>query len=345
MRKRTPEYTGPCIYCRAEAPAVTFEGREHVIPQAFGLFSTGNLVLRTVCDGCNHYFSHDLDEPLARGSWEGLQRYSHGQADPRALRGKAVRERVRTTAKSGPWIGMHVEQRPSPDGTQVWVEPLQQVGFAKSAEGPYTFFLSDDIPRRQALGAVLGEGPFFAKAMRFDDAALRERLKERGFTQTGDVTPGVDVISPGTVIKVGHVSTADRTVLRAVAKISFNYFACLSPQLVLLAQFDPVRDFVRFDRGERKDVIELSAVPIVDNRSRGRVGHAVTVRVDQSSGRVVGEVSLYSGISYRVALASTPFFVSVPVAGLETGHFFDPHRRTVSPLVKGADLLRRLVIQ
>jgi len=61
-----------CIYCRRSGVPV---GREHVIPQAFGTFGPETMVLtEEVCADCNHKLGKELDEILARDSFEGLIR-------------------------------------------------------------------------------------------------------------------------------------------------------------------------------------------------------------------------------------------------------------------------------
>jgi hypothetical protein len=65
-----------CIYCKINKKS--FNKREHVIPQAFGRFQPKNFILndrkkkdKKVCDDCNAKFGRELEEYLAKDSYEG----------------------------------------------------------------------------------------------------------------------------------------------------------------------------------------------------------------------------------------------------------------------------------
>lgn len=67
-----------CIYCRRSGVDLVFN-REHVMPQAFGLFES-NLVLRDqVCRECNQVMGDEIETPAARGSIEGVHRFKAGK--------------------------------------------------------------------------------------------------------------------------------------------------------------------------------------------------------------------------------------------------------------------------
>ena len=59
-----------CIYCPQTDPS-RFRGVEHVIPQGFGRFGSETPTLDCVCDDCNAYFRRELDQLLARETYEG----------------------------------------------------------------------------------------------------------------------------------------------------------------------------------------------------------------------------------------------------------------------------------
>jgi HNH endonuclease len=81
-----------CIYCRrADVPF----NREHVFPEAFGMFSTNNLVLRCVCQGCNTYFGNSIDRTLSRDSFEAVARIDEGLKTPETWQGEGTRSTLR----------------------------------------------------------------------------------------------------------------------------------------------------------------------------------------------------------------------------------------------------------
>lgn len=66
-----------CIYCLEEKDKEEFKHKEHVIPQAFGLFKN-NLTLHCVCDSCNQFFGDKLEILFNRDSLDALNRYKYG---------------------------------------------------------------------------------------------------------------------------------------------------------------------------------------------------------------------------------------------------------------------------
>lgn len=318
-----------------------------MIPQAFGRFRNGDWVLRTVCDTCNHYFGSELDEVLARGTYEGMLRYTRGQSAASGIRGKAIGERVRTKAKTGSWAGMHLEHRPSADGKGVCVVPVRQLGFCKTSDGEYRYFREAEIPSRAEVAELLGPGHVFVRAMNVTEEELSGLLVKHGFSPQERPTLVADVETEGAIIGVAHVLTADRVVFRAMTKIAFNYLAAIHPEIAPLPQFDAARAFVRFDRGESHHLISARTTAAIANDPPGKrfSGHILALRANRQTGLLACDVSLYNGIVYGVALAGVPFFITVPLESLERGHFFDPHHQTVTQLVRGPDLLRRLFVQ
>jgi HNH endonuclease len=75
----------PCIYCSRNDPS-RFSGREHVIQQAFGTFGANTPTLNCVCDNCNAHFARELDQFLARETWEGVTRYKNAKFSSRLLK-------------------------------------------------------------------------------------------------------------------------------------------------------------------------------------------------------------------------------------------------------------------
>ena len=65
------------IYCSQTDPD-RFRGVEHVIPRGFGRFGSETPTLDCVCDDCNAHFGRELDQLLARDTYEGISRYSRG---------------------------------------------------------------------------------------------------------------------------------------------------------------------------------------------------------------------------------------------------------------------------
>src|SRR5438309_1350563 len=103
--KRVKTLVGPCIYCTAERVP---RAREHVVPQAFGLFHH-NWTLDCVCADCNGYFSRELELALGRDSVEAYQRLVLGLREP-ADAAKLLNRRITMqVAQQGFYKGARVE--------------------------------------------------------------------------------------------------------------------------------------------------------------------------------------------------------------------------------------------
>src|ERR1700733_12300571 len=73
-----------CIYCLQGKPPEEFN-KEHVLGQAWGNFKRSSALPATtldcVCASCNDAFGRTFELLTARGSFEGLTRYSDGLRD------------------------------------------------------------------------------------------------------------------------------------------------------------------------------------------------------------------------------------------------------------------------
>ncbi len=108
-----------CIYC-PQTDRSRFRGVEHVIPQAFGRFGSETPTLDCVCDDCNAYFGRELDQLLARETYEGISRYSRGQFSRDARPQKRVSLSLADPAEAGDCLGLRV----AVDGTNGRLMPI-----------------------------------------------------------------------------------------------------------------------------------------------------------------------------------------------------------------------------
>jgi hypothetical protein len=126
----------------------------------------------------------------------------------------------------GPLKGVLCEARPSADGKDLEVAGfLPQLGFSQAEDGPFQFYLLENIPRKDDLIARGFKSPIF---FRIYGTSLEEgmaRLTARGFPapeQFGENEqfqgrPRVDY-----VFKISHPE------FRAISKIAMNYFAAVA---------------------------------------------------------------------------------------------------------------------
>lgn len=220
-----------------------------MIPQAFGKFGERNLIAWDVCDSCNSFFGRSLDQLLARETYEGHLRFEAGVKPVKSYKPPRDGRRVRTFGKDGPWAGMELRPRVDSAGGQLVQAPIAQIGFARTAEDPPTFYPAEQLPTPEALKAVLGPGEFFMRAVGFDsEQAITAVLKEAGYGGIRHVGRDPTVVTDGTRIRVKRNIIADRPVLRAIAKIGFNYLITTQAALSRMPQFRAIKDYILHDR-------------------------------------------------------------------------------------------------
>lgn len=117
--------------------------------------------------------------------------------------------------------------------------------------------------------------------------------------------------------------TFDNTLAQAVAKIGLNYLAkTQGAELALRTEVDPVRQFVRYDKGKPSDFVTFGPGPVLRD-SRGPKparGHLVTVGWDAEGRDVIGRVCPFQHITYIVRLAADFGGVWRPI---ESAHRYD----------------------
>jgi hypothetical protein len=332
----------PCIYCVEKKPDDDFN-REHVVQQAFGSFDTSNLVLDCVCTDCNDYFGRTIDLTLARDSIEGFDRYLSGMRPTSKYKGLGARSKTFVEFKEGTMKGATGYITANPDGGELWVLPLPQIGFSQPHvnNGEPLWFFRDEVPTvdelEQRFAFKKGETlNIQCPGLEWDDAAAI--LAEKDFKkveQVGEMPPLVGRVFTETVGQVG------RTQMRAAAKVAFNYLAAVAgAALVRCPQFNDVRDFIRFDRG--LNYVMASRNPWGVFGASGRVprGHYLAVET-RPSGQIVAQVSLMLRVRYVIPLTLIRFTTGVP--RVSSAHFFDVARKAIGtlpvpPLVTAAPL-------
>lgn len=323
-----------CIYCLNTKDSSEFN-REHVIPEAFGKFEHNFVLHNQVCTQCNELFGKTLDASLARESLEGLDRYDLGIKPPSGSTKFRAGGRVRGVIDEGPYKGAAVRWAPSPDGQAIALLPQQpQIGFSTQSSA-YEWFNLDSLPSRDGFrmhGSVVAKGTHVD--ILFQGVAEEEgtRLLEAKGWSFKSASKRIDV--HGRVRTMINV-TVDREILRAIAKIAFNYFAHEYPQLALMAQFNEIRGFVL--AGTRGSAALVDMTPDATSLIQGTESNtrlvAHCVAVEWIGGHVVGHVTLGFRFRYRVTLASGGFLIA-PTC-VDSGHLFNLDSRIITRVRRG----------
>lgn len=309
-----------CIYCLDEKDDAEFD-REHVIPQAFGTFDSDTLVIDCVCKECNSLFGRTIDEKLARDTIEGIDRVAVGLKQ--AAEFKTLGRRSTTYVeldRDGPMQGALAYHVPDPSGDGLAVAPLPQIGFARSPDGPFEWFLLHELPTKEDLRAKGYERgtTLFNRTRGAPISDCVAALEAKGFT---GLKVEAQVLPPSGPVKSETVACMGDDDFRALAKIAFNYLTVIAGQrLVLDPAFNDIRRYVYASVRPRWKVMEPCSLPWEIRRAgQLAVGHYVTVA--RKGDQVLAELSLnLRRMRYRLLLADGGFLV--PFRG-QRGHFFD----------------------
>jgi hypothetical protein len=301
-----PNMTKRCIYCQETKPEEGFRRKEHVIPQSFGRFRD-NLTLTIVCDECNQYFGDNLELSLARDTFEGHSRFEHGVKDADQFRpfGKSSRIVIRMT--EGPFAGAYAYREYNAQEDRIVLEPLPQIGFRSRNTDTYGYFLLDEIPGRSELVErgfdTSKPDSIRSLALAVEEVQRQLEAKGIGFEYGGEVVSRERAKSMLCEVE-GQI---DGAIFRAIAKIAFNYLAYWQGEVFVGgAPFDAARRFIRYGTQAGYQLVLIRQEAILEDEpveGRRRLGHLITVNWAGDNVSILGQVSLFNWITYRVSLA------------------------------------------
>src|SRR6266511_207787 len=317
-----------CLYCRENRDSKDFN-REHVIPEAFGLFGSETFVLHeAVCRECNSYFGNHLELKLGRDSIEGLDRYEHGvkRASDKTEFGRSALLKARV--KGGFFDGAEVWWGPSAEGTELVLWPFPQIGVSDES-GRHVWFRADAIPTKPELHA---QGfppckPLTIKVFGADWAEVERELKEKGY----DPSPlEVRGNSEGREMDIDIRGIIDQKLMRTIAKIAYNYLAFHYGAIAQMPQFDEIRRYIRYGDVPSRESVSLAGGEFLAGVPRDQAPVVHGVGVSWRSKHLIGQVTLFFRFHYRVVLADGGFVVSP--SAVSKGHLFDPINKQVVEL-------------
>ncbi|MBK9260239.1 MAG: hypothetical protein IPM54_10430 [Polyangiaceae bacterium] len=292
---------------------------EHVIPRSFGVFEN-NLVLKCVCKKCNDLFGSEFDEKLARDSIEAPERVRAGlkEASKFQTRGKRSTLQVRIN-EEGPLKGAYAFYVPGGDERSLNITLAPQVGFAESAEGPFEWFLLDDIPTKDELTAQGYGRDTVARSEGCSIERAQEVLEARGYargTMEAKYQHANTEMLSKTLAQIGELD------FRAISKIAFNYFAATQTAgIARMPEFNDIRRFIRYGIPVAERLVEVRTDPgTIERASDGTAARGHYLTVQTSGHRIIAQVSLLLRLRYVVTLSRTAFVIPYsPVSA----HFFD----------------------
>ena len=315
--------TFKCIYCLRELDRRSYTKAEHVLPQSFGTFDQNFTLHEIVCDDCNHYFGNNLEIFLARDTYEGQLRFTHGVKGASDYKELARSARVVIKYAEGEYAGRYVTRRYSKEKDTIEVTPLPQVGFLLS-DGRYEYFLLHHIPTLAELQekGFDGKRPRSIHALAVDLEELQRLLAERGidFRYTDSDSP---TDRPDSIL-CEFAGTIDHVIRRAIAKISFNYLAYFQGAAFLhRPEFDVARRYIRYGELPDYPMMSIDEVAILQNEplEGTRVLGHIIVTAWTAVHSALAQVSLFNWLTYRISLTKE---FGGPKPEIRRGHIFDP---------------------
>ena len=323
--------TFKCIYCLRELDRRSYTKVEHVLPQSFGTFEQNFTLLEVVCDECNHYFGNNLEIYLARDTYEGHLRFTHGFRDASDFKEVARSSRIAIKCVEGEYAGRYLSRRYAKDKGTVEVTLLPQVGFL-IAEGHYEYFPLDIIPSLALLQekGFNGNRPQSIHGLAISPEALEKMLADLGIPfRVTDFDSAKD--APDSIL-CEFEGTIDHVIRRAIAKISFNYLAYWQGAAFLhRPEFDMARRYIRCGTLPDYPMMSIDEVAILQNEplEGPRVlGHIITTAWTTVHS-ALAQVSLFNWLTYRISLTKE---FDEPRPEIRRGHIFDPVNRKIHEL-------------
>jgi len=287
----------------------------------FGSYEPDNLLLHDVCSSCNNSFSK-LEQMLGRDTPEAIQRIIHGLKPFTAANQLENRRLTYFVDRPGPWCGARVYLAGDHELYPVF---LPQAAFQFSEEAPWHWILEEEISS-EAVARYLG--PRYRVKVTGDSdeqiERVRGKLEALGviFKDTGplEVPTGDDG-----KLELGIQSIVDDVILRAIAKIAFNYLAYVAgAEFVLHEDFNAIRSYVVAGEQPARwlPVAILTKKILVGDTSRWRktIGHILTLSWSEDNSSPVAQVSFFNGLTYRVTLTWNYHGIWIP---LVRGHLFE----------------------
>lgn len=303
------------------------------MPRSFGTFEENLTLVDEVCKECNDYFANNLEPSLAKDSLEGFDRFRYGLKPAHEFSSLGKRSTGRVQIAEGPDAGAWAF---TVKGDSNSIMAFPQIGFARSAAGPFEWHMLDALPTLDELKTRgYGPEPAHLKLCECTQDEVAELLAVKGFKPTYTGTSR----SPS-AIWVDHVFRPGPVHRRALAKIALNYVAkMLGHDVALESRFDWIRDLVLREREPEGTYYTIDEQPVLegDKRDGGRLfGHLLVL--EEIGGQFVATISLYNRFRHRVTLAPLS-------SSLYQGHYFDIASRRIFSASDVADLLKQTAVR
>lgn len=325
-----------CIYCLEKKPSDKFN-REHVIPEAFGIFGK-NLVLyeNQVCGTCNDHFGATIEAALAYASPPGIRRYLTGHKDlvelPKAVRHKSARGKVKVHIDSeDPLEADDVEFVSTKDGKGL--TRTLGVKYRSKKSNKWRFASLRQIEHGEETLTDIGNPLVIVTSSESQSLSnLEAALRQFHPKVKLDLIQTYDTLQSGEKVRVAFDTLIeDDLVQRAIAKIAFNYLTYVyGVHIALNRGFNHVREYIRYGKhSNKKFVRRISSLPIKSGakEARERGGHVLLIDWAPRVPGVIANLALFCMIPYEINFGVYQGIYPAKVASI---HYFDFRTKTVT---------------
>lgn len=287
------------------------------------------VLLEEICTDCNQGLGKELDEILARDSFESLIRAE--KLRPR--RGKKDRFRARRIVIRVPneaTFGHFRGARMAVDWQTRKLRPLDQI-IVRDESGKLHSFTENEIAgadeklfRDRPPGSIQVIGtPAGVKTLQQWTISKGARFTE----EPTEIEPPPAASKPAVFLETE--GTIDNNVWRGIAKIAFNYLAKIQgAAYVLDDKFDRIREFIK-GRIDRRALVRFSRQPILAYETPRLKTNEMHLVIFEREGRGLrGRVSLFNSFTYDVILCPDLGLIY----SIKSGHAFDPVNKQVHKL-------------
>lgn len=328
-----------CIYCRKFDNKSLFN-KEHVVQKSMtaGKSIQYNLTIEPaefyncVCTECNTFFGNGIDSVYGRDSLEAILRHKHGLKPLSKLSElSGQRTKVRAPAEDnedrGAWLV------PIDDGNpDMLLRYVSQIKIRSKITNKFDYFseveFSELLDRTAEFGLAEIELVTSPKISDSELASFQKKayeiLQQMGATKAE--LGAISELPPGIINPPVHI-TLDDDLMRAIAKIAFNYLAVvlqpLDETIILCSGFDAVRDFIRYGTRPNFQVVTQAEDEPGQESSAGHIVRLQSQVID-SQMYVSARISIFRAITWEVLLNNQPVELKKIV---QSCHFWDLERK------------------
>lgn len=320
----------PCIYCKKSN---TPKNVEHVLPKMLGKFENNLTLIGMVCQECNQFFSKDIELALGRDSIYGiLYRGLVGLLNNKKFN-KAVKHQRKYMAPllyHTDYGHLHIDLSLNKE-TVFKAEIANQFSILNSTKGRRVNIRVDQLPPFSQLDSIglppkKGRFMFLGKTNeKHDYEELSRILKLCNI----NLTLGQEILLADQLPEQGPLlfsSMINDTIIRAVAKIGFNYLAYrIGSSLSLNESFNEIRNYVLNGVNTNHKLVVLSHKELRYNvqNLKPEIFGLHNIQILQEGHSIYALITLFNHAVFEVLLSNSFKTYSPSLNGHSTFHILD----------------------